>query len=441
VREILGLLSAALLGCALAAALGCSAAGGSGAGEDVGTISLEIDSAPAGVLCLRVSVSSSTRVDQRLFPLTTAQTTQFTLSGLPSGSVSVVGNAFDTPCAQVSGKSLPSWVSDPVSATLAAGTPSKIFLTLRRNVTARVRADFVGDPTFTEYPIPSGGAPYLITWGFSGDLWFTEREANRVAKITPTGVISEFNVPTANSFPEGITVVGADAWFAEIAANQIGRVTPAGVFTEFPVPTPNSGPRGIVVGQDGNVWFTEFFANKIGRITPGGVVTEFAIPTANSSPVDIDWVTSSELWFTESNVGKIGKITLGGAITEFTVPSGAGLGRICTGFDGFNFQDMWFVEQNQDGVAKIAADGTITEFALQTSGSPFDINYAFDGNVYVPEPAANLIARVNPIGQILEFAVPTPNASPSSIAMGGGPNNSIWFTERTAAKIGVMTYP
>src|SRR6185436_7692435 len=41
-------------------------------------------------------------------------------------------------------------------------------------------------------------------------------------------------------------------------------VTP-GPFREFDVPTPNSSPWGITVGPDGALWFTELVGGKIGR--------------------------------------------------------------------------------------------------------------------------------------------------------------------------------
>ena len=74
-------------------------------------------------------------------------------------------------------------------------------------------------------------------------------------------------------------------WFTEEGANKIGRITPSGRITEFPIPTASSGPDGITAGPDGNLWFTEGAANKIGRITPTGAITEFPIPTAESAPV------------------------------------------------------------------------------------------------------------------------------------------------------------
>jgi virginiamycin B lyase len=412
-------------------------------GVDVGSVSAELHVVPpAGVQCVRLTAATASKVQRQLFPVSPGQDTRLLVTGLPAGVVTFNGDAFDLNCSDVNGKSFPTWISDSQTVTLSLSVVARVFLTFQQNVRAQVSFDFVGEPTFQEFLIPSGSAPYLITWGFSGDLWFTEREANRVAKITPAGVITEFDVPTAFSFPEGIATVGSgDAWFTEFAANKIGHVTSAGVFEEFPIPTPNSGPRGIIAGPAGGYWFTEFNAGKIGFITTAGVISEYTIPTPNAGPVGIDWLTGPPLWFTESNTGKIGSITLAGVITEYNVPSGAGLGRICTGFDGFGYVNMWFVESNADKVAKIAVDGTVTEFNLQGAGSPFDINYASDGTVYVAEAGANLIARVNPVGVIFEFAPPTPNSQPFSIAQGGGPGGKIWFTERGAARIGTMTFP
>jgi virginiamycin B lyase len=50
-------------------------------------------------------------------------------------------------------------------------------------------------------------------------------------------------------------------------ANQIGRVTTYGVFTELPIPTAGSYPFGISAGPSGTLWFTEIDGNSIGAIT------------------------------------------------------------------------------------------------------------------------------------------------------------------------------
>jgi virginiamycin B lyase len=68
--------------------------------------------------------------------------------------------------------------------------------------------------------------------------------------------------------PRGITL-GPDGnlWFTERGENKIERITTSGAITEFPVPTASSAPFGIASGRGDKVWFTEFSASKIGRIS------------------------------------------------------------------------------------------------------------------------------------------------------------------------------
>ena len=75
--------------------------------------------------------------------------------------------------------------------------------------------------------------------------------------------------PGRQLFPENRLGTHGNLWFT--GGNSIGRITPSGQITEFPVPTNNSIPEGIAAGPDGNLWFTETsnVGNKIGRITPG----------------------------------------------------------------------------------------------------------------------------------------------------------------------------
>jgi streptogramin lyase len=117
--------------------------------------------------------------------------------------------------------------------------------------------------------------------------------------------------PTSN--PVGI-VTGSDhnLWVTETAINKIARVTPTGTVTQFSIPTANAGASHITYGQAGSLWFTETNANKIGRITTTGSVTEYRIPTVSSGPSGITPCTTScgvhgGVWFTETNANKIGR--------------------------------------------------------------------------------------------------------------------------------------
>jgi virginiamycin B lyase len=248
----------------------------------------------------------------------------------------------------------------------------------------------------TEFPVGSIGLYYgWITAGPDGALWFTESAANKIGRITTAGVLSEFPVPTANSAPTGIAL-GPDGnlWFSEVSANNIGRVTTAGVFAEFPIPTGGSGAWWITPGPDGALWFDEFYTNKIGRITTAGVITEFPVPTSNSGPSGITTGPDGALWFCEQYGDKIGRITTGGVFSEFPIPTaGSNSQGIAVGPDGA----LWFAENVSSGkVGRITTAGMVTEFGLPAAGAnPFGVTSGPDGALWFTDYANN-IGRVVP---------------------------------------------
>ena len=54
-------------------------------------------------------------------------------------------------------------------------------------------------------------------------------------------------------------------WFGEWSANKIGRITTSGAITEFVVPTPNAVLEAIVGGPDGALWYVSGNEGKVGR--------------------------------------------------------------------------------------------------------------------------------------------------------------------------------
>ncbi|MEO5361838.1 MAG: hypothetical protein H7843_15585, partial [Nitrospirota bacterium] len=169
-------------------------------------------------------------------------------------------------------------------------------------------------------------------------MWFTESGASRIGMITPTGIITEYNLPTTGLWPNGITS-GPDGnlWFTESYGNKIGRITTKGTVTEFfntksgnindHQIAAGSYPTGITLGPDGNLWFTEMAANKIGKITTSGIITEYDLPQGGY-PWGITAGPDGNLWFVESGGdntqpggNNIGRITTAGVITEYPMTS------------------------------------------------------------------------------------------------------------------------
>ncbi|MDX6257368.1 MAG: virginiamycin lyase, partial [Frankiales bacterium] len=197
--------------------------------------------------------------------------------------------------------------------------------------------------------------PVYLAAGPDSYLWVTENGPGYVTKINVTTLaIHRYALPAGmDADPRGITV-GSDGklWIAEAFINRIGRMTTSGTLTTFAVPTSDGRPWGMVTGPDGNVYYTEINGNKIGRITTSGVSSEFPIPTSGSQPRDINVGPDGNLWFAEYGASKIGSMTLDGMMQEVaTTTASAKPFGIVTGPDG----NLWFTEINSNKIAKMGA--------------------------------------------------------------------------------------
>ncbi len=177
--------------------------------------------------------------------------------------------------------------------------------------------------------------PEDIVLGPDGNFWFTEYDAGAIGRITPEQVIERFSIPTpalgalvnprldvAVSHPLNITV-GPDGnlWFSDCGLNKIGRITTSGEIVEFPIPTADSEPAGITAGADGNLYFVESNAGRVARITTAGVVTELGTADSESFPQYITLGPDGAIWFTEYDANRLGRIGRDGRITHFELPT------------------------------------------------------------------------------------------------------------------------
>jgi virginiamycin B lyase len=270
---------------------------------------------------------------------------------------------------------------------------------------------------------------------------------NKIGRITPDGTISEFPVPTANSYP-GALVAGPDGalWFGERFGNKIARMVAGGAITEYPVPTRtsiNAGPctvtssspaeGGIVVGPDGNLWFTEAAGNKIGRISPGGAIAEFPVPTPNSSPLGLAVGPDRALWFVERSASRVGRVTTAGAVTEFAMPTRDSFpNAIVAGPDGA----LWFSELKASRVGRITLDGRIVEYPAPGVG-PVGLAVGPDGALWMVGYTSNEVVRMTTDGVVTNrYPIPTPKSTPIWLTL--GPDGRLWFTETEVSRIGRM---
>ena len=279
----------------------------------------------------------------------------------------------------------------------AAHNPSVGAVTLSGQITRYWQTDY-----------PWGG----LAAGLDKNVWFGSENAccgsDSIGRITPDGTTTRY-FPTAYSYPGGVAE-GPDGniWFTEQQLSTIGRISTSGVIKEFSIPSnlpsccaSEVAPAGITSGPDGNMWFTEAGPSAIGRITPSGQITQFPLQPGQAPDISLNVggiVTGPDgnLWFTESpghGWGAVGRITPEGKITTFPLPADVGTEPrgIAAGSDG----NLWFTAA-PNFIDRITTSGTITAFPTPTSNSyPWSIAAGPDANLWFTESGAGMIGRVN----------------------------------------------
>lgn len=302
--------------------------------------------------------------------------------------------------------------------------------------------------SLTTFDLPPGVTPSQIAAGPDAALWFTQPEANKIGRISLSGAVSEFTLPSPVSQPLGITA-GRDGnlWFTQAFAAQIGRISPAGVIREFPIPS-GSLPSGIALGPDEALWFTLPENDRIGRIDPAsGAVKEFPLPFNGGRPTHITAGADQAMWFTLEGTNQIGRIGVAGAasatflpVNVIQVPSrNAGLSGITLAQDG----TIWFTQSNTDRIGRVTQDGTILEFPAE---QPVDDRVATrptgitsspnDGLLYFVQQTGNRVVALKRDGTLGDQVDLPANSQPAGIT--NGPH-SIWVTLPGTSQIGVVS--
>lgn len=309
----------------------------------------------------------------------------------------------------------------------------------------------------TTYPVE--GSPFNIVVEKTDHAWFTLPEGNAIGTMVVKGVdeytFTLFEVPTSNAEPYDLAYRDGVIWFTQRAGNKIGKFDVVQLdFHEYEIPTPNSGPTGIDIAPNGRIWFLESAAKKLAVFDPAteGFI-EYPIPAyiSESRMETISVASSQRVWFTLPDVNRLvaydvareqfdasNTVSPTGA---FTLPIGLAMdskgspwitamgsnviGRYTPETLSFFrwipvptqdsapanlvFDDLgstwslFFTEaaSGKVGRFRIRASDTkligISEHGINATGSaPWGIDVDSDGNVWVADPGANLVAVWRP---------------------------------------------
>ena len=292
-----------------------------------------------------------------------------------------------------------------------------------------------------EFTLPTQPAgPSGITAGPDGNLWVAAAGSDRIARVTPTGAITEF-VLVAGREPTDITMAGGRIFFTARNGDRIGRLDPSdaniqGSISEFIVPGAGSNPTAIAAAPDGNLFFTQPSSDQIGRMTPAGVVTENG--SGGTSPTGIAAGPDGGLWYTLRGESNIGRNDTSNAMTgQFNPPLVPGLpsrfGNITSGPGGA----LWYVDSGLDHVRRITTAGGHSQFAAPAGSGLDGIAAGPDGALWLTAARSGKILRMTTGGAVSQYSLPSASSGPADIV--AGPDGALWFTERLSGRVGRIT--
>jgi virginiamycin B lyase len=274
-----------------------------------------------------------------------------------------------------------------------------------------------------QFRVPTANSqPRAITNGPDGNRWFTEgteftAAPAKIARITPSGVITEFapgvadgcndciltdiasgpagilyatsndptlirfdvttgtfqppiQMPNTSALAGTLAISGDDVWITDFNNDVVWRYRiSSGEFTSVPA----TDPSDVAVDAAGNAWITEPDTSTLGRIDAvTGAVTRS--PTSDGSttvaPRAVAVATDGQIWFTArftpQAVGRLDPAT--GSVTLFLV-SNTGPEGIAASPDG----TVWFTQETKGNLANITNAGVITEGKVVKGSGPFGV--------------------------------------------------------------------
>jgi virginiamycin B lyase len=295
-----------------------------------------------------------------------------------------------------------------------------------------------------QFRVPTANSqPREITTGPDGNRWFTEGTEftgapAKIARITPSGVITEF--------APGVSDGCNDCILSDIASGPAGVLyatsndpklirfdVNTGTF-QPPIQMPNTSALGgtlAIFGDD--VWVTDFNNDVVWRyrLSTG----EFtSVPATDPSDVAVD--AAGNAWFSEPDTNSLGRIdAVTGAVTRTPTSDGSTTvapRAVAVATDG----QVWFtVRFAMQGVGRLnPTTGSVTLFPRDNVG-PAGIAASPDGTVWFTQETKGNLANITNAGVVTEAKV-VKGSGPAGITVDR--NGRPWYTMRSADKIGTL---
>jgi virginiamycin B lyase len=273
-------------------------------------------------------------------------------------------------------------------------------------------------------------------------MWFVERDANKIGRITTSGAITEFNLPPTTTGDGWVKDLDVDAagnvwvvWDTGWAVTRFHPSNTAGALTwQFQYPygeQVRSGPTGTWVtmsydedgiakavgdtmewkanapecddalgrGRDGLMWCRQF--NRLIRVNDAGNGgTAIPLPSDATYPYSVATGPHQRIWFgrdsggtmfTSPSGGNVGWVTTSNTVRTIRTGSRTAPRSLVTGADG----NVWFASVGAaKGIGHVNPNGR-GAVAKVGNYEPTSVTYGRDGNIWFTDSDNNSIGRVN----------------------------------------------
>lgn len=289
---------------------------------------------------------------------------------------------------------------------------------------------------------PNSGQDELvgITLGPDGNLWAVNSDSDSLARITPSGQVTEFPVDVGAGLKD--IVVGPDGnfWVSAQSVNGFARVDTSGTVVGrcYDLKDPNNPPGSLqpygMARVGDRVWFTSTSGSAIVSYLANCLIGDSLYNVGFSGTYFAEGI-DGKLWFTSWSTSSVYRMNPANQAIEAVFPATSNPADLVKGPDG----RVWFPLSGTDQIGALSATATSgTEPAVYVPppghelDEPTGIASGPDGNLWVTA-VNDRVARVTPAGAITSFTLPSPGGRPTRIT--AGPDLDLWLTQISAKRV------